>query len=144
MKLCYTNNLLFTSYTTVIPHSDSWSNFSLMWCHAFSISMYKIIATCIECTTALRANNTHVKHGYKGRLSFHPISCGSYDRPAGRKVKLFCVGHLQKAGATCSPWQVSNDLLPEYTRDFLSCLVIFVWSSNFLEDCECGKKKREH
>ena len=27
--------------------------------------MYKIIATCIECATALHANNTREKHQYK-------------------------------------------------------------------------------
>ena len=47
----------------------------------------------------------------KGRLSFHPIPCGSRDRPVGRKViddegKIVLALRLRKAGAVCFPRQV--------------------------------------
>ena len=35
--------------------------FPLMWCPTFNIPMCKIIAACIECATALRANNESIK-----------------------------------------------------------------------------------
>ena len=41
MKLWYTNRLLFTSYTTLTPHSGTRKNFMVK-------SMYKTVATCIE------------------------------------------------------------------------------------------------
>ena len=66
MKLWYTNNSLFTSYTTLTPHSDSQSNFfSLMLRHTFNVLTYKIVATCIEHTTMFQAYNTRVKREFK-------------------------------------------------------------------------------
>ena len=44
MKLWYTNNSPFTSYRTLTPHSDSWSDFSCYVCRTFIIRTYKIIA----------------------------------------------------------------------------------------------------
>ena len=60
MKLWYTNNSPFTSYTTITSHSDSQSDFTAyLTYHMFSIPTYKIIA-CIERTTMLQADITRV------------------------------------------------------------------------------------
>ena len=64
MKLWYTNNSPFISYTALTPHSNSRSDFSS---YVTSHLQYKIIATCIEHTTALWANNMHVKREYKSK-----------------------------------------------------------------------------
>ena len=61
MKLWYTNNSLFTSYTTVTAHSDSRSAY--VTSH-FQYTTYKIIA-CIERAAVLRADNTRVMREYK-------------------------------------------------------------------------------
>ena len=69
MKLWYTNNSSFTSYTTVTPHSDSRSDISA---YVMSHVQYTIIA-CIECATMLRANIILVMYEYKageGVLSY--------------------------------------------------------------------------
>ena len=49
---------------TVIPHSDSRSDFSPYVTSYVQYTTYKIIA-CIECATMLRANITHVTREYK-------------------------------------------------------------------------------
>ena len=64
MKLWYTNNSPFTSYTTVTPHSNSQSNFSAYVTSHVQYTTYKIIA-CIEHATVLWANITHITHEYK-------------------------------------------------------------------------------
>ena len=58
MKLWYTDNPPFTSYTTVTPLSDSQSAY--VTSHV-QYTTHKIIA-CIEHATVLRANITHVTH----------------------------------------------------------------------------------
>ena len=55
IKLWYTNNSPFTSYTTVTPHSDSRSDSSAYVTSHVEYTTYKIIA-CIECATVLQAN----------------------------------------------------------------------------------------
>ena len=64
MRLWYTNNSPFTSYTTVTPHSDSRSDFSAYVTSHIQYTTYKIIA-CIERTTMLRADIMHVMCEYK-------------------------------------------------------------------------------
>ena len=56
MKLWYTNNSSFTSYTTFTPHSESRSDFSSYMTSNVHLLMYKIIAMCIERTTELWTN----------------------------------------------------------------------------------------
>ena len=73
MKLWYTNNSPFTSYTTVTPHSDSRSDTSAYVTSHVQYTAYKSMA-CIERATVLRANNMRVTHEYKageGVLSYH-------------------------------------------------------------------------
>ena len=60
MKLWYTNNSPFTSYTTVTPHNDSRSDFVAYVTSRVQYTTYKIIATCIERATVLRTNITRV------------------------------------------------------------------------------------
>ena len=60
MKLWYTNKLSFTSYTTLTRHSCARWNFHVYVMSRVQCTMYKIIATSIECTTALQANNMRV------------------------------------------------------------------------------------
>ena len=64
MKLWYTNNSPFTSYTTVTPHSDSRSDYSAYVMAHIQYTTYKIIA-CNERTTALWANIMRVTREYK-------------------------------------------------------------------------------
>ena len=61
MKLWYTNNSPFTSYTTVTPHSDSRSDFSTYVTSHVQYTTYKIIVY-IERATVLRADITSVMH----------------------------------------------------------------------------------
>ena len=61
VKLWYTSNSPFTSYTTVTRHSDSQSDFSA---YLMSHVQYKFIAR-IEHAPALRANIMHVTREYK-------------------------------------------------------------------------------
>ena len=58
MKLWYTSNSPFTSYTTVTPHSDSRSDISAYVTSHVQYTMYKIIA-CIEHATAPKINNPY-------------------------------------------------------------------------------------
>ena len=61
MKLWYTNNSLFTSYTTITPHNNFRSNFfTYVMSHVQYTYMYRIIATCIECATVLWTNYTRI------------------------------------------------------------------------------------
>ena len=55
MKLWYTKNCPFTSYTTVTPPSASRSDISAYMTSHVQYTTYKIIA-CIERATVLRAN----------------------------------------------------------------------------------------
>ena len=64
MKLWYTNNTPFTSYTTVTPHGYSRSDFSAYVMSHVQYITYKIIA-CIERATVLQANNMQVTRKYK-------------------------------------------------------------------------------
>ena len=65
MKLWYTNNSPFISYTTVTPHSDSRSDFSAYVTSHIQHTMYEIIAMCIDCAAVLRADIRRITHGYK-------------------------------------------------------------------------------
>ena len=93
MKLWYTNNFPFTSYTTLTPHSDSRSAY--VTSHV-QYTTYKIIATCIERATALRANNMRVTRGIKQSKLFTTdklISGSSLEDKEAIKLgtlKLFC------------------------------------------------------
>ena len=64
MKLWYTNNFPFTSYTTVTPHRDSQSDSSAYVMSHVQYTTYKIIA-CIEHATVLQADITRVTREYK-------------------------------------------------------------------------------
>ena len=68
MKLWYTNNSPFTSYTPLAPHSGSQSDFSA---YVTLHIQYKIIAMCIECATVLQANNTRIMLKVKACLAIH-------------------------------------------------------------------------
>ena len=59
MKLWYTINSPFTSYTTVTPHSDSQSDFSAYVTLHIQHTTYKINAR-IEHATVLWANIMHI------------------------------------------------------------------------------------
>ena len=63
-KLWYTNKSPFTSYTTIIPCSNSWSDYPLTWGHVFNTPTYKTFAMCIEHITELQTNNTCVMRGH--------------------------------------------------------------------------------
>ena len=66
--------------------------------------MYKIIATCIQRTTAFRANNTRsIKGDCLFTQSHADHMIGQQDERSSMKAKLFCVGRLRKAEAACSP-----------------------------------------
>ena len=60
MKLWYTNNSPFTSYTTVASHSDYRSDFSIYMTSHVQYTTYKIIA-CIDRATVLRANTSRMR-----------------------------------------------------------------------------------
>ena len=64
MKLWYTNNSPFTSYTTVTPYSDSQSDFSAYVTSHIQYTTYKIIP-CIERATVLLAKIMRVTHEYE-------------------------------------------------------------------------------
>ena len=64
MKLWYTSNSPFTSYTTVTPHSDFRSDLSAYMTSHVQYTTYKIIV-CIERATVLCANIMHVTREYK-------------------------------------------------------------------------------
>ena len=66
LKLWYTNNSPFTSYTTVTPHSDSRSDFLAYVMSRIQYTYtYKIIATCIERATVLWGDIMCVMREYK-------------------------------------------------------------------------------
>ena len=88
VKLWYTNNSLFTSYTIVTPHSDSRSDFSAYMTSHVQYTTYKIIV-CIDCTTVLRAI-MRIMREYKageGMLSFSLLTNWCLAPPL--RLKLF-------------------------------------------------------
>ena len=73
MKLWYTKNPPFTSYTTVTPHGDSREAIFLLTRRHVQYIAYKIIA-CIERATVLRANIVRVTRECEGVLSYSRLT----------------------------------------------------------------------
>ena len=78
----YINNSPFTSYATITPHDDSWSNFFLLGDVTRLITYVNIIATYIEHATTLRSNNVRVKCEYKCIASYSLMSGSSLEGKA--------------------------------------------------------------
>ena len=99
MKLWYTNNSPFTSYTTVTPHSDSRSDSSAYVTSHVQYTTYKIIA-CIERATCFRHRLIYYVTGIGNAIisCHHPCSAlayRSFSNSARARLQLHLLSNLK-------------------------------------------------
>ena len=139
MKLWYTNNSPFTSYTTVTPHSDSRSDFFPYVMSYIQYTAYKIIA-CIKCATVLQANIMrvtqlqalahnkclHYSHSYSETVTVSLLLPCGYGIPSHYTSALFTPTHFM-VHEKLPQDVVRVRCLPQVDHVYLTIHLVVLW-----------------